>query len=55
MSLMKQAFWEEIEKLLDEIEGDGLTGSERAKYWGAIGGRISKRGKSTKGERNVQD
>jgi len=22
MSLMKQAFWEEIEKLLDEIEGE---------------------------------
>lgn len=27
---------------------DGLTGPERAKKWGAIGGKISKRGRSKK-------
>ena len=27
---------------------DGLTGPERAKKWGAIGGKISKRGRNKK-------
>lgn len=36
-----------------EIKGsDGLTGLERAKKWGAIGGKISKRGKA-RNERRV--
>lgn len=37
---------------------NGLTGPERAKYYGRIGGTISRRGKSkntTKGIENVQD
>lgn len=37
---------------------NGLTGPERAKYYGRIGGSISRRGKSkktTKGIENVQD
>lgn len=37
---------------------DGLTGPERAKYYGRIGGTISRRGKSnktTEGIENVQD
>jgi general stress protein YciG len=37
---------------------DGLTGPERAKYYGRIGGTISRRGKSkkaTKGIEYVQD
>lgn len=37
---------------------DGMTGQERAKYYGRIGGLLSKRGKSkntTKGKENVQN
>ena len=30
----------------DKVGRDGLTGSERAKKFGAIGGKISKRGKA---------
>ena len=34
----------------DKIGEDGLTGKERARKQGAIGGRMSKRGKAKKGE-----
>lgn len=37
------------------IGKDGLTGFERARIAGIKGGRISRRGKSTKGESNVQN
>lgn len=36
----------------EEIGADGLTGSQRAKIAGAKGGRISRRGKAKKNERN---
>ena len=32
----------------ETVGKDGLTGPERAKKWGAIGGKISKRGRSKK-------
>lgn len=41
-----------------KVGKDGLTGPERAKYYGRIGGSISRRGKSkktTKGIENVQN
>ena len=41
-----------------KVGKDGLTGPERAKYYGRIGGTISRRGKSkrtTKGIENVQN
>lgn len=31
------------------VGADGLTGSERAKKWGAVGGRASKRGPAKNG------
>ena len=34
----------------DKVGEDGLTGKERARQQGAIGGRMSKRGKAKKGE-----
>lgn len=37
------------------IGKDGLTGFERARIAGKKGGHISRRGKSTKGESNVQN
>lgn len=32
----------------EKVGKDGLTGPQRAKKWGAIGGKISKRGRSNK-------
>lgn len=34
---------------------DGLTGPERAKYYGRIGGTISRRGKSKKTTKGIED
>lgn len=41
-----------------KVGKDGMTGQQRAKYYGRIGGLLSRRGKSkktTEGIENVQD
>lgn len=38
-----------------EVGKDGLTGPERAKKWGAIGGLKSKRGPAKSKEEDVQE